>query len=49
MKLGTIGLGRVGANKVRRLDGGRDFSNQVLSAMRDAFGGHVEKPAGGHP
>ena len=25
-----------------------DFANQVLSAMRHAFGGHVEKPAGGH-
>ena len=24
-----------------------DFANQVLSAMRHAFGGHVEKPAGG--
>jgi 6-phosphogluconate dehydrogenase len=23
-----------------------DFANQVLSAMRHAFGGHVEKPAG---
>jgi 6-phosphogluconate dehydrogenase len=25
-----------------------DFANQVLSAMRHAFGGHLEKPAGGH-
>ena len=25
-----------------------DFANQVLSAMRHAFGGHVEKPAGDH-
>jgi 6-phosphogluconate dehydrogenase len=28
--------------------GNGDFANQVLSAMRHAFGGHVEKPAGGH-
>ncbi|MEO7056312.1 MAG: phosphogluconate dehydrogenase (NAD(+)-dependent, decarboxylating) [Caldimonas sp.] len=26
--------------------GQADFANQVLSAMRHAFGGHVEKPAG---
>ena len=26
-----------------------DFANQVLSALRHAFGGHVEKPAGDHP
>ena len=25
------------------------FANQVLSAMRHAFGGHVEKPADGAP
>jgi 6-phosphogluconate dehydrogenase len=25
-----------------------DFANQVLSAMRHAFGGHAEKPAGEH-
>ena len=28
--------------------GQADFANQVLSAMRHAFGGHLEKPAGGH-
>jgi len=27
--------------------GEADFANQVLSAMRHEFGGHVEKPAGG--
>ncbi len=27
--------------------GQADFANQVLSAMRHEFGGHVEKPAGG--
>jgi 6-phosphogluconate dehydrogenase len=27
--------------------GGADFANQVLSAMRQAFGGHVEKPLEG--
>ena len=26
--------------------GQADFSNQMLSAMRHAFGGHIEKPAG---
>ena len=26
--------------------GGADFANRALSAMRHAFGGHVEKPAG---
>jgi 6-phosphogluconate dehydrogenase len=26
-----------------------DFANQVLSPMRHAFGGHVEKPAGKSP
>jgi len=25
--------------------GGADFQNQLLSAMRFQFGGHVEKPA----
>ena len=29
--------------------GGADFANRVLSAMRQEFGGHVEKPAGGSP
>ena len=31
--------------------GEADFARQVLSAMRHAFGGHVEKPAppGGTP
>ncbi len=29
--------------------GGADFANQVLSAMRHEFGGHVEKPAEGSP
>ena len=29
--------------------GGADFANQVLSAMRHEFGGHVEKPAAGPP
>jgi 6-phosphogluconate dehydrogenase len=29
--------------------GDADFAHQVLSAMRHAFGGHVEKPAGGSP
>jgi 6-phosphogluconate dehydrogenase len=28
--------------------GQADFANQVLSAMRHAFGGHAEKPAGEH-
>ena len=29
--------------------GGADFANQVLSAMRHEFGGHVEKPAEASP
>ena len=29
--------------------GAADFANQVLSAMRHEFGGHVEKPAEGSP
>ena len=29
--------------------GGADFANQVLSAMRHEFGGHVEKPDEGSP
>jgi 6-phosphogluconate dehydrogenase len=27
--------------------GEADFANRVLSAMRHAFGGHVEKPVAG--
>jgi 6-phosphogluconate dehydrogenase (decarboxylating) len=38
MQMGMIGLGRMGANMVRRL-----LANKVLSAMRHAFGGHEEK------
>jgi 6-phosphogluconate dehydrogenase (decarboxylating) len=34
MQIGMIGLGRMGANIVRR---------PLLSAMRFGFGGHVEK------
>ena len=86
MQLGMIGSGRTGANKMRRLCGGRvsdsgegrwmieaaieegvpthlltalyerftsrgdgDLANQVLSVMRNTFGGHVEKPARDHP
>jgi 6-phosphogluconate dehydrogenase len=27
---------------------GSAFANQILSAMRKQFGGHVEKPSGAH-
>ena len=41
MQLGMIGLGRMGANMVRRLlRGGQRW------AMRFAFGGHLEKSDG---
>jgi 6-phosphogluconate dehydrogenase (decarboxylating) len=43
-----IGFARMGANMVRRLGWARhdceaDSADQVLSAMRHAFGGHEEK------
>ena len=55
MKLGMVGLGRMGANMMRRLIGGgrfrsrkdHTFAEKVLSAMRFKFGGHVERPSGG--
>jgi len=44
MQLGMIGLGRMGANMVRRVQrAGHECV--VLSALRFEFGGHHEKPA----
>ena len=42
MQLGMIGLGRMGANMVRRDND--EFANKLLSAMRYCLGGHVEQP-----
>jgi 6-phosphogluconate dehydrogenase (decarboxylating) len=39
MQIGLIGHGRTGANIA-------DFANPMMSAMRQEFGGHVERPAG---
>jgi len=50
MQPGMIGLGRMGANQTRRLmrDGHEaDVGDQLLAAMRNEFGGHVEKAAAG--
>ena len=51
MKLGMIGLGRMGANILsaalyQRFSsrGEADHADKVLSTMRAAFGGHWEKP-----
>ena len=52
MKVGMIGLGRMGANMVRRFLGGghargeADFQDRLLSSMRFEFGCHVEKGPG---
>jgi 6-phosphogluconate dehydrogenase (decarboxylating) len=53
MRLGMMGLGRMGANMVRRLlkngherfssRGEADYADRLLSAMRFGFGGHLEK------
>jgi 6-phosphogluconate dehydrogenase len=50
MQIGMIGLGRMGANMVRRLTrGGHEcvvFSDKLQSAMRLSFGGHLERKNG---
>jgi 6-phosphogluconate dehydrogenase (decarboxylating) len=43
MQLGSVGLGRMGGNIVRRLmRRSRMGSDKLLSAMRHGFGGHLE-------
>jgi 6-phosphogluconate dehydrogenase (decarboxylating) len=44
MQIGMIGLGRMGANMVRRLLQA-NHQDKLLSAMRFEFGGHREKSA----
>ena len=50
--VGTNPLKELSANLTRPHErfaslGEADFANQMLSAMRHTFGGHLEKPAGG--
>ena len=48
MQLGMVGLGRMGSNIVRfRSRQDHTFAEKVLSAMRQEFGGHVERATGG--
>jgi 6-phosphogluconate dehydrogenase (decarboxylating) len=49
MQRGMIGLGRMGANLTWSLmrSGEADVGDQLVSAMRDEFGGDVEKAAAG--
>jgi 6-phosphogluconate dehydrogenase (decarboxylating) len=47
MKIGLVGLGRMGANMARRLamrlatQGANDDPARLLALMRNAFGGHA--------
>ena len=59
MQIAMVGLGRMGGNMARRLilssalyvrfrwRQEHTFAERVLSAMRQKFGGHVERAAGG--